>query len=61
MEITARWQGNALVVRRDVSGGGTVTEDYLRSQDGKQLSVIVSVTGIRGRDLSFRRVYELQL
>jgi hypothetical protein len=58
VEIKARWQGNDFVVERKVSGGGKVTEDYLRSQDGKQLFVIVSVENGRGRSMDFRRVYE---
>ncbi len=37
---------------------GKVTEDYLRSQDGKQLYVIVKFEGGRGRSLEFRRVYD---
>src|SRR5256885_14876166 len=43
---------------RKVSGDGKVTEDYLRSQDGKQLYVIVKFEGGRGRSLEFRRVYD---
>src|SRR5438309_846763 len=39
-------------------GGGKVTEDYLRSQDGKQLYVIVKFEGGRGRSIEFRRVYD---
>ncbi len=58
VEIKAHWQGNDFVVERKVSGGGKVTEDYLRSQDGKQLYVIVSVDGGRGRTSDFRRVYD---
>ena len=57
IEIKGRWQGYDFVVERKVSGGGKVTEDYLRSQDGKQLYVIVSVEGLR-RSLEFRRVYD---
>src|SRR5436305_10117706 len=45
IEIKGRWQGNDFVVERKVSGGGKVTEDYLRSQDGKQLYVIVKFEG----------------
>jgi hypothetical protein len=55
IEIKGRWQGNDFVVERKVSGGGKVTEDYLRSQDGKQLFVIVN---LRGRSIEFRRVYD---
>ena len=58
VEIKAHWQGNDFVVERKVTGGGKVTEDYLRSQDGKQLYVIVSVDGGRGRTSDFRRVYD---
>ena len=58
IETKAHWQGNDLVVERTVSGGGKVTEDYLRSQDGKQLYVIVGFTGLRGRSIQFRRVYD---
>jgi hypothetical protein len=57
VDIKGRWQGNDLVVERSVSGGGKVTEDYLRSTDGKQLFVIVSFEG-RGREISFRRIYD---
>ena len=58
VEIKGRWQGNDFVVKRKVSGGGKVSEDYLRSQDGKQLYVIVSFDGGRGRSIEFRRVYD---
>src|SRR6266571_854870 len=58
IEIKGHWQGNDFVVERKVSGGGKVTEDYLRSQDGKQLYVIVKFEGGRGRSLEFRRVYD---
>lgn len=58
VETRGRWQGNDFVVERKVSGGGKVTEDYLRSQDGKQLYVIVGFEGRRGRAIEFRRVYD---
>ncbi len=58
VETKGRWQGNDFVVERKVSGGGKVTEDYLRSQDGKQLYVIVGFEGRRGRSIEFRRVYD---
>ena len=41
-----------------MSGGGKVTEDYLKSQDGKQLFVIVSLDRGRGRSVEFRCVYD---
>ena len=58
VEIKGHWQGSDFVVERKVSGGGKVTEDYLRSQDGKQLFVIVKFEGGRGRSIEFRRVYD---
>ena len=58
IEIKAHWQGNDFVVERKVSAGGKVTEDYLKSQDGKQLFVIVSLDTGRGRSIEFRRVYD---
>jgi len=58
VQIKAHWQGNDFVVERKVSGGGKVTEDYLRSQDGKLLYVIVSFDAGRGRTIDFRRVYD---
>jgi len=41
-----------------VSGGGKVIEDYLRSAEGKQLFVIVTFDGGRGRSITFRRIYD---
>ncbi len=58
VDIKGRWQGNDFVVERSVSGGGKVTEDYLRSAGGKQLFVIVSFDGGRGRSITFRRIYD---
>jgi hypothetical protein len=58
IEIRARWRGTDLMIDRAVSGGGKVTEDYLQSPDHKQLFVIVSFTGMRGRTIQFRRVYD---
>jgi hypothetical protein len=58
VETRGRWHGNDFVVERTVSGGGKVTQDYLRSQDGKQLYVIVGFEGRRGRSIEFRRVYD---
>ena len=58
VDIKGHWQGNDFVVERSVSGGGKVTEDYLRSPEGKQLFVIVSFEGGRGRAITFRRIYD---
>jgi hypothetical protein len=60
VEIKGRWQGYDFVVERSVTGGGgKVTEDYLRSRDGKQLFVIVNFESGRGRAVTFRRIYDL--
>jgi hypothetical protein len=59
VRITARWLGNAFVVTRQVSGGGRVTEDYLRSPDGQQLTVLVHFDGGSNHSLDFRRLYNL--
>ncbi|HTY07062.1 MAG TPA: hypothetical protein VMC86_11125 [Gemmatimonadales bacterium] len=59
VRITARWLGNAFLVSRQVVGGGRVTEDYLRSADGSQITVIVHFDGGVGRSLDFRLVYDL--
>jgi hypothetical protein len=58
VDIKARWQGNDLIVERSVSGGGKISEDYMRSVDGKQLYVIVNFDGGRGRSITFRRIYD---
>ena len=58
VDIKGRWLGNDFVVERSVSGGGKVTEDYLRSVEGKQLFVIVTFDGGRGRSITFRRIYD---
>jgi hypothetical protein len=60
VDIKSRWQGNDFVVERSVSGGGKVTEDYLHAPQGPQLFVIVSFTGGRGgREVMFRRIYDV--
>ena len=58
VDIKARWQGKDLIVERSVSGGGKISEDYMRSIDGKQLYVIVNFDGGRGRSMTFRRIYD---
>ena len=58
VDIKAHWQGNDLIVERSVSGGGKISEDYMRSIDGKQLYVIVNFDGGRGRSITFRRIYD---
>lgn len=58
VEVKGKWQGDAFVVQRKVSGGGTISEDYLHSASGNQLFVIVSFDTPSGRSLQFRRVYD---
>ena len=58
VDIKAHWQGKDLIVERSVSGGGKISEDYMRSIDGKQLYVIVNFDGGRGRSITFRRIYD---
>lgn len=59
MTISSRWIGNAFLVSRQVAGGGKVSEDYVKSADGKEITVFVHFDGGQGRSLDFRRVYDL--
>lgn len=59
VRITSRWLGNAFLVSREVTGGGRVTEDYVKSTDGTQITVYVHFDGGVGRSFDFRRVYDL--
>jgi len=59
VRVSARWLGNAFLVTRQVVGGGRVTQDYLRSSDGLQITVITHFDGGAGRSLDFRLVYDL--
>ena len=59
VRVNARWIGNAFLVTRQVAGGGRVSQDYLRSPDGLQITVIVHFDGGVGRSLDFRLVYDL--
>ena len=57
--VTARWIGNAFLVMRQVTGGGRVSEDYVKGADGTQIAVYVHFDGGLGRTLDFRRIYDL--
>jgi hypothetical protein len=57
VEVKTSIQGNDLVIQRKVDRGGTVTTEYLRSQDGKQLYMVVAFEGKCGH-FQFRRVYD---
>ena len=65
----AAWSDGWLVVRREVDGGGKITETYVRASDGQHLYVVVQVElprfgSGRGRGegkprtVQFRRVYD---
>lgn len=61
VEVAARadWENGRLVVSRRVSGGGSVTETFMPSVDGKRLTVDVEVAMGSGRGgTEFQRVYE---
>lgn len=59
VERKADWTNAGLVLEEKVSGGGSVTETYVRPSDGKELYVIVKVKmGRMPQPLEFRRVYE---
>lgn len=58
VQVTARWLGNAFLVKHAVVGGGWVTEDYLKTGDA-QITIYVHFDGGLGRSLDFRRVYTL--
>ena len=60
VENKGQWKGMRYFVEREVDHGGKITEEYFKSQDGKQLYIIVKVEGMRGnRDAQFRRIYDL--
>ena len=58
VEVRGEWDGHEFVVERKVSDGGKVTEKYRLSEDGKQLDVEVTLAGLKGRSVKFRRVYD---
>jgi hypothetical protein len=57
MEAKAEWNDHRLVVERDVSGGGGVTETFMPSVDGTRLTVDVDVSGGPGGGFEFQRVF----
>lgn len=58
LEAKAEWDNDRLVVRRSVSGGGSVTETYMPSADGRRLTVMVEMSGGPGGGFEVRRVYD---
>lgn len=59
LQARADWEEGRLVVSRSMSGGGSVTETYMPSVDGKKLTVVVE-TSMGGRGgVEFRRVYDV--
>lgn len=63
VEVSARWEGGALIVTHALPKGGTATETYTRN--GDQLTMTVKLAGITPRDgrpappESMRRVFDL--
>lgn len=64
MEISARWDGGALIVTRALPNGGQAAETYTRS--GNQLTITVKLSGVTPPDgrpappESMRRVFDLR-
>ncbi len=56
LEAKAEWDEGRLVVQRNVSGGGGVTETFMPSVDGTRLTVDVEMSGGPG-GIEFQRVY----
>jgi hypothetical protein len=57
LEARSEWNDHRLVVERDVSGGGGVTETFMPSVDGTRLTVDVDVSGGPGGGFEFQRVF----
>lgn len=59
IEAKAEWQAGRLVVTRSASGGGSVSEMFMPSVDGRKLTVDVQISlGQMGGDVEFHRVYD---
>ena len=56
LKAKAEWDEGRLVVQRNVSGGGGVTETFMPSVDGTRLTVDVEMSGGPG-GIEFQRVY----
>ena len=60
IEITARWKEGLLTIERKLPDVGTVKETYSRDPSGKELLLLVKLSGARfPRGLEMRRVYDL--
>jgi len=57
LEAKAEWVEERLVVSRRVAGGGGVTETFMPSVDGTQLTVDVDLSGGPVGGIEFQRVY----
>jgi len=57
LEAKATWVDHRLVVERNVSGGGGVTETFMPSVDGTRLTEDVDVSGGPGGGFEFQRVF----
>jgi len=60
VEIVAKaeWNAGRLVITRSASKGGSVTETYMPSVDGKKLTVAVEVSASLMGGVEFQRVYD---
>ena len=60
VKTKAGWIGRGLVVEREISGGGTVSERYTLSTTTDQLFVVtrLEMGGMAGEPVEFRRVYD---
>ena len=58
VEARAQWENNRLILTRQVSGGGVVTETFMPSVDGKRLTVAVEFAPGGPGGVEFQRVYE---
>ncbi len=58
-QITAKWEGEVLVVERSGPRGGTMTKSYQLSADGQQLTVTHKLEGCPTKEsVEFRTVFD---
>jgi hypothetical protein len=59
LEAKAEWENDRLIIRRSVSGGGSVVETFMPAVDGSRLTVAVEASlGGPGGGVEIRRVYD---
>lgn len=57
LQARAEWDTGRLVIIRSVKDGGSITETYMPSVDGKRLTVDVEVDGLGPGGAEFQRVF----